>query len=102
MLFLVRMKVSVPPDADAHEVAGLQRDERDLSRRLQHEGIWRHLWRVVGRYENVSIFDVDSHEQLHEVLTSLPLWPYLDIATTPLAAHPSAIEEDAVPRVGRG
>jgi muconolactone delta-isomerase len=54
-------------------------------------GEWRHLWRVAGRYANVSVFDVDSIDRLHELLSELPLFPYLDIRVTPLATHPSAI-----------
>ncbi|WP_084402471.1 muconolactone Delta-isomerase family protein [Cupriavidus sp. amp6] len=34
-----------------------------------------HLWRVVGRYSNVSVFDVESNDELHELLSSLPLFP---------------------------
>ena len=59
---------------------------------LQGDGRWRHLWRVAGAYANVSIFDVASHDELHELLSGLPLFPYLTIEVTPLAAHPSAIE----------
>jgi muconolactone D-isomerase len=29
---------------------------------------------------------------LHELLTSLPLFPYMDVEVTPLAVHPSALE----------
>lgn len=35
---------------------------------------------MVGRYANVSILDVDSHEELHELLPTLPLFPYLGVA----------------------
>ena len=57
-------------------------------------GEWRHLWRVVGRYANVSVFDVDSHRRLHEILSTLPLGPYLDIDVTPLTTHPSALSAE--------
>jgi muconolactone D-isomerase len=46
---------------------------------------------VAGRYANVSILDVDSVDELHELLSGLPLFPYLDIRVTPLARHPNAI-----------
>lgn len=46
---------------------------------------------MVGRYANVSIFNVDSHDELHQLLSSLPLFPYMDIRVTALARHPSAI-----------
>jgi muconolactone D-isomerase len=47
---------------------------------------------VVGRYSNISIFDADSHEALHEVLWTLPLFPFMQVEVIPLARHPSAIE----------
>ena len=54
-------------------------------------GRWPHLWRIVGEYANVSVFDVESNDALHELLSGLPLFPYMDIQVTPLAKHPSSI-----------
>ncbi len=67
--------------ARARVLAGAQRDGR-----------WPHLWRVAGRYANVSVLDVSSVDELHELLSGLPLFPYLDIRVTPLARHPNAID----------
>ena len=92
MLFLVEMDVRLPssmPEAEAEELKGR---ERAYSQRLQQEGSWRHIWRVAGRYANVSVFDVASVDELHELLVGLPLFPYMDIKVTALAQHPSAIE----------
>jgi muconolactone D-isomerase len=47
---------------------------------------------VAGRYANVSVLDVSSVDELHELLSGLPLFPYLDIRVTPLARHPNAID----------
>lgn len=52
------------------------------------EGKFRHVWRVVGDVSNVSIFDVDTHAELHDILQNLPLFPYMDVKVTPLAEHP--------------
>ena len=38
----------------------------------------------------ISILDVLTTDRLHELLSELPLFPYLDIRVTPLATHPSA------------
>lgn len=51
-----------------------------------------HLWRVAGRYANISVFDVPTHDELHELLSGLPLFPFMDIRVTALAHHPAAIE----------
>jgi muconolactone D-isomerase len=94
VLYLVTMEVRIPPDADQQLVRRLQAQERERSQELQRTGEWRHLWRVVGRYANVSVFDVDSHRRLHEILSTLPLAPYLDIDVTPLTSHPSALSAE--------
>lgn len=92
MLFHVAMDVRIPHDLDADTVEDLKRRERQRSQELQRDGRWRHLWRVAGRYANISVFDVGSADELHELLSSLPLFPYLDIQVTPLVRHPSAID----------
>ncbi|SFL79181.1 muconolactone Delta-isomerase [Geodermatophilus ruber] len=91
MLFHVRMDVAVPRDLDPDERTTLLATEKARALELQRSGKWVHLWRVVGRYSNVSIFDVDSGDELHEILWSLPLFPFMTIAVTPLTEHPSAL-----------
>ncbi len=51
-----------------------------------------HLWRIAGQYANVSVFDVADHDELHAILSGLPLFPFMEMTVTPLARHPSAIE----------
>ena len=94
MLFHVQMQVKLPPDMDPEEANRLKADERALAQRLQEDGEWRHLWRVAGRYANVSVFDVDSPARLHDLLSSLPLFPYMEIEVLPLCRHPSSIRDD--------
>lgn len=91
MLFLVHMQVRIPPDADKAFTDALKAEEKAFSQQLQRDGKWRHLWRVAGEYANYSVFDVGSNDELHEVLSALPLFPYMQISVTPLAQHPSAI-----------
>jgi muconolactone D-isomerase len=65
--------------------------EKAYSQELQRDGRWVHLWRVVGEYANYSVFDVGSNDELHQLLSALPLFPYMEIHVTPLAQHPSSI-----------
>ena len=92
MLYCVQMDVRVPHDVDPERFERLRAEERARAQELQREGKWRHLWRIAGRYANISVFDVADHDELHAILSSLPLFPFMDIAVTPLARHPSAIE----------
>jgi len=94
MLFLVRMTVRLPHDMPATLADDLKSREKALAQRLQQDGTWRHLWRVAGRYANVSVFDVADNQTLHDTLLSLPLFPYMEIDVQPLCRHPSSIHED--------
>ena len=91
MLFHVRMDVHLPADLDTQERAKLVGREKAYSQELQRNGKWPHIWRIVGEYANFSVFDVESNEELHQILSALPLFPYMDIHVTPLATHPSDI-----------
>lgn len=92
MLYSVFMDVRVPHDVDPTRFDQLRADEKIRAQALQREGKWRHLWRVAGRYANISIFDVADHDELHTILSSLPLFPFMEITVTALARHPSAID----------
>jgi muconolactone D-isomerase len=91
VLFAVTMDVSLPPDLDPGLRADTLARERAYSQDLQSKGKWPHIWRVVGQYANLSIFDVDSTDELHEILWNLPLFPYMKVQVTPLAQHPSDV-----------
>ena len=91
MLYLVHMVVDIPKDMPADEAAKLKEVEKNYSQDLQRDGRWSELWRVVGQYANYSVFDVDGNAELHEILSNLPLFPYMSITVTPLAPHPSRI-----------
>ncbi|MRW89801.1 muconolactone Delta-isomerase [Duganella sp. FT80W] len=94
MLFHVRMNVSLPTAMPADQAAKLKADEKALAQQLQNEGKWRHLWRIAGQYANISIFDVASVDELHALLTALPLFPYMQIEVMPLCRHPSSVRDN--------
>jgi muconolactone D-isomerase len=93
MLFLVHMQVQIAPDADNRLIASLKAEERAYSQGLQRDGKWRHIWRIAGEYANYSVFDVESNDELHTLISALPLFPYMNIQVTPLSQHPSAIAQ---------
>lgn len=91
MLYMVEMIVNIPQDLPVDVANEIKAKEKAYSQDLQRSGKWPHIWRVVGEYKNVSIFDVESNEELHNLLSGLPLFPYMDIKVTALCKHPSAI-----------
>lgn len=92
MLYLVHMQVELPPAMPATEADAIKAREKAYSQDLQRKGAWVHLWRVVGEYANYSVFDVASNDELHGLLSGLPLFPYMRLKVAPLARHPSSID----------
>ena len=94
MLFHVRMDVRIPPDFDGARADELKRVERERSQALQRESKWRHIWRVAGQYSNISVFDVADPQELPDIVSALPLYPFMEITVTALCRHPSSIRDD--------
>ena len=94
MLFKVEMDVNVPRELDPARLEELKSAERARFQELQRDGTWRHIWRVVGKYSNISIFDIASNGELHDLIISLPLYPFMDIRVTALCRHPSSLHDD--------
>lgn len=92
MLFAVKMDVAIPTDLDPDVRAETIAREKAYSQELQRGGEWVSIWRCVGQYSNISIFDVRDNERMHEILWGLPLFAYMDMEVTPLATHPSDIK----------
>ena len=96
MIFHVRMDVNIPLDIDEEKINAIKVKEKAYAQDLQEQGKWRHLWRISGQYSNISVFDVESNEELHKLLQGLPLFPYMDIEVMPLNRHPSSIRENDI------
>ncbi|OTP66148.1 Muconolactone isomerase [Caballeronia sordidicola] len=85
------MDVHLPLDMPTAQADEIKAREKAYSQELQRSGKWQQLHRVVGEYANYSVFDVDSHDELHAILSGLPLFPYMTMNVTALAHHPSSI-----------
>lgn len=91
MLFAVTMDVALPHAMDPAVREEVLAREKAYCHDLQHAGEWVSIWRCVGQYSNLSIFDVRDNERLHEILWGLPLFTHMTIGVTALAQHPSDI-----------
>ena len=91
MLYAVTMDVDIPRDLDEDVRTETLAREKAYCQDLQRGGEWLSIWRLPGRYANLSVFDVASHDRLHEILWNLPLFPFMEIEVQPLAQHPSAL-----------
>lgn len=89
MNFLVHMEVLTHRIEGPELLASLYKQEAERARILAADGILQRLWRVPGRRANWGLWSAASPDELHAALSSLPLYPYLDITVHPLAKHPN-------------
>jgi muconolactone D-isomerase len=89
MDFLVNIKVMWPPAGDEVRKAELIAAERARAKQLADEGILIRMWRIPGAWANVGIWRADTATELHDAISSLPFYPWLDVTVVALADHPS-------------
>ena len=89
MEFLVEIEVRLPPDTSPDRKAKLVAAEVARAKELSVTGTIYRLWRVPGRWANVGIWCAEDATELHDAISSLPLYPWLEVDVTPLANHPS-------------
>ena len=92
MLFLVTTTTTFPSDFSAEKIAEISAQEKDRARELQEQGKWLHIWRVAGTRSSVIVFNVETAEELHTLLSSLAFFPYMKAEVTALCHHPNSIE----------
>ena len=85
--FLVEIEIRLPSDLAPASRADLLEAEQARGVELAEAGTIRAIWRVPGRLANRGIWSTADATDLHAAIASLPLWPYMDVAVTPLAAH---------------
>ena len=95
MLYLVHTHITIPVGTDAALIERLRASEKEHSHKLQSEGKCRHIWRETGKTASYAVFDVESHDALHALLTSFPLYSFMTtLDITPLSQHPAAIAKN--------
>jgi muconolactone D-isomerase len=60
------MTVHIPHGTDPEKVKILGAEEHERAKELQQQGKWLHLWRVAGKFANVSVFNEDDPAELHD------------------------------------
>jgi muconolactone D-isomerase len=89
MEFLVRMDIEFPPELTSDEMGELYAAEAAQAKVLATEGTLVRLWRIPGRRSNWGLWRAEDATSLHEALTSLPLWKYMDVEVSAMARHPN-------------
>lgn len=87
MEFLVRQcNRMTPSDDDLREK--LRPLEREYAQQLRERGVLLRLWRVPGSRDAIGLYRVRDATELHDVLSALPMFPWLHVQIQPLAVHP--------------
>jgi len=99
MLFMVRIKVELPGDMDPARGQELGEAVADRAIEAFNAGQMRKIWRIVGERSNFSIWETDTLEEFHELISSFPLHPWMSVDVTPMIEHPAtkAYEERVGP-----
>ena len=84
----MEIEIALPAGMPAEERRALEDAEGRRGRELVAEGAIVHIWRLPGRRANVGIWRAADATELHELLTSLPMWPYARVSVRALATHP--------------
>lgn len=95
MLFLLKIDVTLPPQMPDADKAELRTRENARAEELIKSGNLQRIWRVVGRVANFSVWQAPSLESLHDLIMSMPMFPYMKIDVTPLIDHPMTKVADA-------
>ncbi len=85
--FLVEIEIELPPSTPDDERVALVAAEAARGKELRDAGSIVRMWRVPGRRANVGIWKAADASELHELIGSLPLFPWMNVQVRALADH---------------
>lgn len=87
MRFMVRMWAIQPMPLKPSELAKLAHRQLDYWERLEGTGKVIFTAPYVGRRARIAIYDVDTMEELFDLINEDPLFPYLEREVVPLGTN---------------
>jgi muconolactone D-isomerase len=88
MEFMVRIEVSLPGDMPEASRTELVAAELVRGRELREQGAIKRIWRLPGGIRNVGIWEAADATELHDLIASLPFYPWLQSEVSAPAVHP--------------
>lgn len=88
MEFLVTLTPHLPESLIADQRTELFKEERARGSAFLAEGKMRRMWRLPDTTSALLLWNVSGPDELHEHLSSLPVWPYCEVEVTALMQHP--------------
>jgi muconolactone D-isomerase len=92
MEYLIDFRITIPEGAPEAEVRERLAGEGARVAELAAEGHALRVWTPLpeeGRRRALGLYRAASDAELRDILDSLPLRPWMDVAVTPLAEHPN-------------
>ena len=88
MEFLVNIRIVWPETMSQKDIDKISIHEREKAKELISKGYMKRMWRIPGRRENWGLWQAKDATELHSILCTLPVFPFMDINGHPLAIHP--------------
>lgn len=85
--FLVNMEFTFPPGMKRPDLQRHYRKEARRAAELADAGLFLRVWRIPGRRAHVSLWQAKDATELHEALTSWPMFDYMSLTVTALAVN---------------
>ena len=93
MLFLVMSESKVPPSMPMEQVVPKLREAWKTLERWENEGKIMGGGRVAGTHTAYFVANVNSTEELDQMIASSPLYEYLDVEILPLVSISGALDQ---------
>lgn len=87
--FLVRVQIDWPSGGDEGKRRRLIAQEAARAAELASAGHLLRLWRTGAGWGNTGLWSAEDATELHGLIRSLPLFPWMKADVEPLARHPS-------------
>ncbi|MFE0424905.1 muconolactone Delta-isomerase [Streptomyces sp. NPDC058953] len=88
MEFLVNIRIDWPHGMDPEQKEAVSTAERRRAAELAADGRLVRMWRVPGRTENWGLWRAADPTELHDIISGLPVWPWMTVTVHALARHP--------------
>jgi muconolactone D-isomerase len=94
MIFLVKVQIKKLPDIPVKDFLGFVVKEWEYFMRMKRRGKILAGGKLAGSRGAAAIFEADSNEELDQIITNLPLFPFFtDIEITPLVSTEKALTD---------
>ena len=92
MIFLVKVQIKKLPDVPVKDFLGFVVKEWEYFMRMEKRGKILAGGKLAGNRGAAAIFEADSNEELDQIVTNLPLFPFFtEIEITPLVPTEKAL-----------